>query len=102
VIFEYHQKDTDLLPTPHTCFPLVHSWLTINLSLRFMQGNTPRHTKPTIKEMRKRGIFPIFWPHFSPGLNPIEAVWNKMKDWIAKYYSGMMSYDELRVVVGAA
>jgi hypothetical protein len=24
-----------------------------------------------------------------------------MKDWIAKYYTEMMSYDELRVVVGA-
>jgi transposase len=51
--------------------------------------------------MRERGIYPIFWPPFSPDLNPVETVWNKMKDWIAKYYPEMMSYDELRVVVKA-
>jgi hypothetical protein len=41
------------------------------------------------------------WPPFSPDLNPVETVWNGMKDWIAKYYTEMVSYDELRVVVGA-
>ena len=68
-----------------------------------MQDNAPGHTaKPMIKGMRERGIYPIFWPPFSPDLNPIETVWNKMKDWIAKYYPEMMSYDGLRVVVKAA
>jgi hypothetical protein len=68
-----------------------------------MQDNAPGHAaKPMIKGMRERGIYPIFWPPFSPDLNPIETVWNKMKDWIAKYYPEMMSYDGLRVVVKAA
>jgi transposase len=34
----------------------------------------------TRAELHKRGIYPMFWPAFSLDLNPIEAVWNKMKD----------------------
>jgi transposase len=52
--------------------------------------------------MRERGIYPVFWPPFSPDLNPIETVWNKMKDYIAKHYPEKMSYDQLREAVKAA
>jgi transposase len=31
---------------------------------------------------QERDIYPILWPPFSPDLNPIEAVWNRMKDYI--------------------
>jgi transposase len=98
VIFRYIPKGLETIGSAtysaHV-LPLVHGWLTINPSLRFMQDNTPGHAQLTIKEMRERGICPIFWPPFSPDLNPIETVWNKMKDWMAKYYPEMMSYNEL-------
>jgi transposase len=48
-----------------------------------MQDGAPGHsTKDTRDELRERGIYPIFWPEFLPDLNPIETVWNKMKDYI--------------------
>jgi transposase len=62
-----------------------------------MQDNAPRHTAGITREdLLERGIYPIFWPAFSPDLNPIETIWNRMKDWIAKHYPEKLSYDELR------
>ncbi|CAK37236.1 uncharacterized protein An01g10550 [Aspergillus niger] len=73
--------------------------------LQIMQDNAPGHaSKTTIQEFNERGIFPIIWPAFSPDLNPIEAVWNWMKDWIERYFpqDEQLSYDQLREVVRAA
>lgn len=57
-----------------------------------------------MKELHERHIFPIFWPPFPPDLNPIEAVWNWMKDWIQEKYpeDQQLSYDQLRAIVRAA
>lgn len=88
--------------------PLVHSWLRLNPNLQFMQDRAPGHSAAyTIEELNERGIYPIFWLAYSPDLNPIEAVWNKMKDYIEAYYldgeaGKQPTYDQLRVIVREA
>jgi transposase len=79
--------------------PLIEGWIRLNPGLRFMQDNAPAHaSESTIQEFQERGIQPITWPAYSPDLNPIETVWNEMKDWLARNYprEGYVSYDALR------
>lgn len=78
--------------------PLVHGWIRLNPGLQFMQDNAPGHAAQfTQDEIRERAIPTIFWPPFSPDLNPIETLWNKLKDWLGqKYPDQNCSYDELR------
>ena len=48
-----------------------------------MQDGAPRHaSRATRIELESRGIKLIFWPAFSPDLNPIETCWNWMKHYI--------------------
>ena len=63
--------------------PLIEGWIRLNPSLIFMQDNALLYSALiTLQELRDRGIQFIEWPVFSPDLNPIEAVWNLMKQWI--------------------
>ena len=51
--------------------------MTMNPGLQLMQDGAPRHAAgDTQVDLKERGIIPIFWPAFSPNLNPIETVWN--------------------------
>jgi transposase len=55
--------------------PLVHDWLRLNPHLQFMQDGASGHSAAyTQEELHERGIYPIFWPAYSPDLNPIEVV----------------------------
>lgn len=54
-----------------------HHYLTV------MQDGAPSHRNLlTLDELHERGIYPIDWPPYSPDLNPIEQIWDWMKDWI--------------------
>ena len=72
--------------------------------LQLMQDGAGHASQNTIHDLAKCGIYPISWPAFSPDLNPIEMVWNWMKDWIQERYpeDHQLSYDALREVVRAA
>ncbi|VDB83850.1 Bgt-50199 [Blumeria graminis f. sp. tritici] len=62
----------------------MRSWLFV------MQDNAPAHTEAnTTENMSQRLIQLIFWPANSPDLNPIEAVWKRMKDYIQRHYSNL-------------
>ena len=70
----------------HT-LPLIHEWICENerhnIELYFMQDGAPGHrARGTIAELQERGIRVIFWPPYSPDLNPIENCWNWIKDYI--------------------
>jgi transposase len=48
-----------------------------------MQDGAPGHLAgDTLQELSERGIYPIFWPAYSPDLNLIKTVWNWIKDYI--------------------
>ncbi|VCU39518.1 Bgt-50473 [Blumeria graminis f. sp. tritici] len=52
-----------------------------------MQDNAPAHTAAiTMEDMSQRLTQSIFRPANSPDLNPIEAVWNKVKDYIELHH----------------
>ena len=69
-----------------------------------MQDNASGHAaSATMDDLLERGIIPISWPAFSPDLNPIEKIWNWMKDWIEREYGERTwTYDQLRKVVREA
>ena len=70
----------------------------MNPGLQLMQDGAPGHAPgDTQKGLHERDIEVIFWPALSSDLNPIETVWNWMKDYIeARYPEEDCTYDQLR------
>ena len=70
-----------------------------------MQDGVSAHrAEGTITDLDERNVKVIYWPPFSPDLNPIETVWDWMKDYIEEHYGGYENpgYDTLRSYVREA
>jgi DDE superfamily endonuclease/Transposase len=82
----------------HT-LPHVYAMITANPGLRFMQDGASSHTaKKTTKALRQYEIISIQWPALSPDLNPIENLWNTMKDNLQREHGHVLkpTRDQLR------
>lgn len=108
----FWEKDWGFINSESYCeriVPIIDGYMRLmrnnSFYLQLMQDGAPGHASTeTSLELRSRNIFPIFWPSFSPDLNPIEMVWNWMKDWIQRHYpeDRELSYDQLRQAVRAS
>ena len=68
-----------------------------------MQDGAPGHRAgETKEELQERGIVVLYWPPFSPDLNPIERVWHLMKNYLQDHFPEIMGYDQLRSAVKEA
>jgi transposase len=81
--------------------PLILRVIRANPGLVLMQDGAPGHAaRSTIQLLRQEGVTMTDWPPYSPDLNPIENIWNIMKDIIQKkllnYGSENVSYELLR------
>jgi transposase len=53
----------------------------MNPGMELMQDGAPGHSPEyTLDELCKRSIGVISWPAYSPDLNPIETLWNSIKN----------------------
>jgi len=86
----FWEKDWKSIDSERYCthiLPLVKRYVTLHPNLLFMQDNAPAHrSKYTTNWLKEHSIRFIVWPSNSPDLNPIEIVWNWMKDWIQETY----------------
>ena len=80
--------------------PLVQHY-ALHRGLIYMQDNASGHSaKATIEALEAMGIKPIFWPSKSPDLNPIETLWDRIKDYIQEKYPQVhRSYPKLKAAV---
>jgi ketohexokinase/beta-glucosidase len=107
------EKDWGTIDSESYCqkiVPIIQGYLRLKrqdeaIQLQFMQDNASSHgSKKTRAEMQARGIPMISWPSKSPDLNPIESIWDDMKDYVDERLppGGDLSYERLKRLVQEA
>jgi transposase len=84
--------------------PIIQETLQQYPHLQFQWDNAKGHASAYTKSVfQSIDIRPIYWPAFSPDLNPIETLWDDMKDYIQEHYpEAHRSYKRLRATVQEA
>lgn len=84
--------------------PIVDEILQEHSDLYWQQDNAPSHASAFTKGViRIGGLRVIEWPPYSPDLNPIETIWDDMKDYIQLHYPQVhSSYKRLREAIQEA
>jgi transposase len=84
--------------------PLVQEILQQYPELQFQQDNAKGHASAFVASVLDAiNIRPMVWPPNSPDLNPIETLWDEMKDYIQLHYPDVhRSYKRLRSAVQEA
>lgn len=81
--------------------PVIQEILQEHPELILQQDNAKGHSSRFVKLVFEAiNITPIVWPANSPDLNPIENIWDDMKDYIEDRYPDVhSSYQRLRAAV---
>ncbi|VDB85744.1 Bgt-50335 [Blumeria graminis f. sp. tritici] len=107
----FWEKEWDSINSQKYCeriVPLIDGMVSMRPWFSLMQDNATAHTAAiSMEDMSQRLIQLIFRPANSPDLNPIEAVWNKMKDYIQRHHPNLgcgkqRTQDSLRNIVKEA
>jgi len=84
--------------------PIVDEILKQYPELHFQQDNAKGHASAFARSVfEAAGIRVMEWPPCSPDLNPIEIIWDDMKDYIQEHYPEVhRSYKRLRAAIQEA
>lgn len=103
----FQEKDWETINEGSYCgiiVPIIQEIIQQHPELLFQQDNAKGHASAFTRSVFKViGIKPIKWPPNSPDLNPIETIWDEIKDYIQKHFPEVhCSYKRLREAVKEA
>ena len=103
----FQEKDQGTINQETYCVytvPIIYSYIKLirreGVFLVLMKDGALSYAAGEIrKELEERGIRVIFWPPYSPNLNPIERVQHIIKNYLQDNYPECMGYNQLRVAI---
>jgi transposase len=99
----FWEKDWGMVTSASYCeriVPIIEGWLRMRPGHIYMEDNAPPHAaRATRAEFEFRGIHPMDWPPKSPDLNPIETLWNYIKECLHNRRPRCTRLEDLRAAI---